>query len=412
MEESNLREFAEKSSFFYNNIKYLLENIPELMTKIYDVKSEAMSQEMMDAIGEIVNTYNRDGASEAKILTNAALQNYETCPLLLRLHAKYIFENDSCDIESALKYAKMALLSQPDSLDHRFYHAFLLYQKGSAVEPNDNMLLWEIVWECDEALGMEKPLVESLQVLQMVNKNLECTNTEEEAYEFIKTLLHDLINMCYRKIDGLPKSFFDIITSDRHDMYFKRMWADYKLNTQFRFCAFVSRLFSEFCFISAQEASNSIKSNELLLVSHVTAKEAHQSFKKSAEYEINYCARLLQCFDFSYSQLQFMKENLEMCLCRNNTHEPYYEYLVVDNDFKDHAQQKDYFNNCIGLLLALIRTIEEVNQNKSENGKCKIEEVYYKILDEFNLRDFAGQSSFFERNIRYLLKHPPKLLRN
>ncbi|KMZ68738.1 hypothetical protein ZOSMA_22G00230 [Zostera marina] len=413
---NDLLGFTEKSIFFKRNIQYLLDNIPKLKKNVdVDAKMNEptkINSELMKMIIEIVEKK----PFKALMLTQAVVESYQPLSsppaILLRLHSKYIFENDHNDIESALKFAKMAVVACPNSLDHMFFHASLMYHKAFMASPNDKMLYWMTVFECEKALMLEHVAEAdefNIKVIKLIDKKTNRLESTKEITEYLKTNLRTLINMCYRDIDELPKFFLatilsNIIPSSRKMMWTLKMFE----NPKYRFCSFLFRVYSDICHTFALKSLDSKdgRSNDWFKLSYVSATIANRNFYSSKEYGINNITRNLQVLkNFYIEDALIAFKDLSSVINIKNNQEPYYEYMIVDNEYKDHEQQNEYFNNCASLLIFYRMSLEQEYLNGDNIEFCR-KEVFYKRLEEVGLTDFPKKAPGFFANIMYLLENP------
>lgn len=121
---------------------------------------------------------------------------------------------------------------------------------------------------------------------------------------------------------------------------------------------------------------------------------------------INKVTRYLQFVkNFYVSEAATINKELSSIINKKNNQEPYYKYLISDNDYTDHEQRNEYFKNCADLLKAYAVTLESKCLNDIIG--LRTTEVFYNLLNEIELTDFSKKALGFFSNIRNLLKTPP-----
>lgn len=180
----------------------------------------------------------------------------------------------------------------------------------------------------------------------------------------LKNLIVNLMNNCYKLIDRIPKELLVTILCGT-DIKGKMDYLHKLLNSKYRFCAFIHRMYSEFCFKYALGLKDTdIKALYL----------SKDIFKYSMDYKIIAITRKLQTSLYTSKDLQLMENTLKDYLSETNYQEPYYKYLF-HNKLTNLREQRDYFRNCINLLLIYLRLIVEVEQSIVEVDYLKMEKL-------------------------------------
>lgn len=355
-----LRRFVDESIYFNKNILYLLRNIPNIVTDVVGDKI-VMQARQIPLIEQIVERYKTGGPSEALILTRQAIEKKKS-PLLLRLHAKYVFENDRSDIESALMFAKRAIHGFPYSLEYRFFLASILYNRALTAKVKDNLMYGEIILECYEALSLKNMGEPFWLVYMHIEKKTAHITTTEEANRYLHNCLRNMINMCIRAIDGLPKKVFEFKQSTTIDNLSKIYEVTGVLSSDGRFCAIAHRLYSQYSF---DYASKHITDADLQMkwmdFSCASARIAHELYNDSIDYALNFCTiRLVVQKSYSKSVIKFLKDKIDPYITLDESQEPYCKYLT-GNDFTNCAEQTEHYKKCILMFLSFVNTMEVVS---------------------------------------------------
>ncbi|KMZ64028.1 hypothetical protein ZOSMA_389G00010 [Zostera marina] len=408
LKTNDLLEFSKKSIFYKRDIEYLLQNIPNLKGK------QITTSDLMKMVMEIVEIDNKKGSLEALKLTQLAIDVNQPPPpaIFLRLHSKYIFENDHNDIQLALKFAKCAVSACPNSLDHIFFNASLQYQETSMASSNNKIKYWMILFACEKSLMLESVAEAdefTAKIIQLVDKKTNEFKSKMEIILYLKNKLRNLINMCYRSIDDLPTSFLDNITSKTIPPSEKlKLTIEMFENPKYRFCPFLYRVYSELCHTFALQSFDAKDGfgSHWLKSAYISATIADRNFHSSIEYGINHITRNLQVLkNFYIGQAAIISQDLQSIFNNKNYQEPYYKYLISDNEYKDDKQRNGYFVSCATLLEVYAVTLEqEFKDNSNEFSRTN---VFYKELKDIGLTDFPKKAPGFFANIRYLLENPP-----
>jgi len=273
------------------------------------------------------------------------------------------------------------------------------------------MLYGEIITECFDALAQENTM-EPFWRVYMVEKKTAHIKSLDEATNYCRNCLRNMINMCVRAIDSLPKEFLELGRLTQLDSCYKVFEATVILNSNNRLCAFAHRVYSEYCYDYGRlQEPHSSTQKSWMDFSIASARIAHELFNPSIDYAVNFCTRRLQIqYIYSPTVTREIKNVLLRYLHIDGSQEPYYKYLI-QKDFTNCAEQTEDCKKSVKMLLSYLRTMDIYRrsnkyfqlQEEEEDDELIISQawiiqknfaVYFKYLEQYDLAKYAKKSDW------------------